>query len=323
MHRNAPDTPPRAIADTPPDTVVQARALFPRGLLQPEGSFRFSVDALLLAAFAGECLTGNGTARQAGNASAVTGPTGPARPTGAPGHGRPPVLADLGAGCGVVGLAMLLAHPRLACTGIEIDGELADAARRNAALLGVTERFRMLRCDLAAPDRKTGRAAPRAAACEDAPFAALPPAGSVDLVTANPPYRLPHAGRLSVRVQRARALFETHGTLPAFAGAAARLLRTRGRSCWVHAPDRLPDLLLTLRATGQEPKRLRCVHSRVRGPAVLVLVEARRAGKPGLTLEPPLVLYAGEGDASALTDDALAFCPPLFCNAGDRPAPRA
>lgn len=285
-----------------PDAILQARALFPRGLAQPEGSFRFSVDALLLAAFAGE-----GVAARKGK----TRDGGPIAPDARamPGHDKPLAFADLGAGCGVVGLALLLAHPGLTRwgltgTGIEIDGLLADAARDNAARLGLTERFRVLRADLAAPDMSA--------------FDALPPAGSMDLVVANPPYRRHGSGRPSPSSQRTRALFEAPVTLPAFAGAAARLLRARGRSCWVYGPDRLPDLLQELRAAGLEPKRMRCVHSRADGPATLVLVEARRAGRPGLAVEPPLALHAGEGAATALTDEALAFCPLLACNTGGK-----
>ena len=56
-----------------------ARDVFPAGLEQPEGSFRFSADALLLAKFtAGQALPENA------------------------------VLAELGTGCGVVSLAVLL-----------------------------------------------------------------------------------------------------------------------------------------------------------------------------------------------------------------------
>lgn len=298
-----------------PDAILQARALFPRGLTQPEGSFRFSMDALLLAAFAGKGLTGReGKTRDVGEIA----PDARAMP----GHGKPLAFADLGAGCGVVGLALLLAHPvpmgtgltsagltragltrvGLTGTGIEIDGLLADAARDNAARLGLADRFRVLRADLAAPETPA--------------FDALSPAGSMDLVVANPPYRRHGSGRPSPSSQRTRALFEAPVTLPAFARAAARLLRAGGRSCWVYGPDRLPYLLQELRAAGLEPKRMRCVHSRADRPATLVLVEARRAGRPSLAVEPPLVLHAGEGAATALTDEALAFCPLLACNTG-------
>ncbi|WP_156925310.1 tRNA1(Val) (adenine(37)-N6)-methyltransferase [Nitratidesulfovibrio termitidis] len=340
-----PDEPDRTgspgTPGTTPDVVLQARALFPRGLAQPVGGFRFSVDALLLAAFAGECLPeGNALAVRAENLRDERSTTPHAQPMSGQGaaQGASPgiagmagmtTFADLGAGCGVVGLALLLAHPHLTGTGIDIDGELADAARQNAARLGLADRFRVLRADLTATgsdgckDERNISGMPEAREFTKAAnlpdpalaFDALPRAASMDLVVANPPYRRHGSGRPSPSSQRTRALFETPETLPAFTRAAARLLRARGRSCWVYGPDRLPDLLLALRATGQEPARLRCVHARAHGPATLVLVEARRAGKPGLVVEPPLILHAGEGAATALTDEALTFCPLLACNA--------
>lgn len=375
MRRNAPDmtdmtgttgtagspgTLPDSLPDSLPDAVVQARALFPRGLVQPVGGFRFSVDALLLAAFAGEALSTRGglTADAAGirhgrraatgacpaSGQGLSGEASRHASGGAPGEASGEAsgaFADLGTGCGVVGLALLLAHPHLTGTGIDIDGELADTARQNGARLGLADRFRVLWADLAATGAGCGKdgrntsgmpgahefskaanlpnSAPDAAPLMSTPvFDVLPRAGSMDLVVANPPYRRHGSGRPSPSSQRTRALFETPETLPAFTRAAARLLRAQGRSCWVYGPDRLPDLLLALRETGQEPARLRCVHARAHGPATLVLVEAHRAGKPGLLVEPPLILHTGEGAATALTDEALAFCPLLACNAGGR-----
>ena len=90
---------------------------FPRGLVQPEGSFRFSADALLLAAFApGE------NARRA---------------------------ADLGTGCGVVAFGLALRFPDLACTGIDKDAALIAAARANARTLGLDARTEFVQADVA------------------------------------------------------------------------------------------------------------------------------------------------------------------------------
>ncbi len=357
-----PGTLPDALPDTLPDAVRQARAQFPRGLVQPVDGFRFSVDALLLAAFAGEALTaGAGTMRYGRRTAVGASPAsgrdasrdtsggmfggtfgGTFGTTSREASGKASLtVADLGTGCGVVGLALLLAHPGLTCIGIDIDGELAEAARQNAARLGLADRFRVLRADLAVAGAGTGKdgtnvsgapetqhfsgdgkpsgTTPGAIPPTDTPgFDALPKARSMDMVVANPPYRRHGSGRPSPNSQRTRALFETPETLPAFAQSAARLLHAGGRSCWIHGPDRLPDLLLALRATGQEPARLRCVHARAHGPATLVLVEARRAGKPGLVVEPPLILHTGDGTATALTVEALAFCPLLACNAGGK-----
>ena len=47
-------------------TIHKARALFPRGLQQPQGSLRFGADALLLAAFAARQAEGLSPARRTG-----------------------------------------------------------------------------------------------------------------------------------------------------------------------------------------------------------------------------------------------------------------
>jgi len=92
-------------------------ANFPRSLVQPEGSFRFSADALLLAAFApGE------EARRA---------------------------ADLGTGCGVVAFGLALRFPQISCTGIDKEAALIEAAHANARMLGLGDRVVFARDDVA------------------------------------------------------------------------------------------------------------------------------------------------------------------------------
>ena len=97
-----------------------ARAAFPRGLSQPESGFRFSLDALLLAAFAGR------------------------------GQVRGRVL-DLGTGCGVVGLAMALDHPDFFGLGLDVNPDMAVHAARNARTLGLEDRFAFVEGDVRSP----------------------------------------------------------------------------------------------------------------------------------------------------------------------------
>lgn len=107
--------------------VCHARASFPRGLVQPPGSFRFATDALLLAAFALRC----------------------------PLPKREGTVLDLGCGCGVVALACLLGNSRLRGTGVDIQPTLVAAARENAARLGLEHHFTAESMDLASgPDRE-------------------------------------------------------------------------------------------------------------------------------------------------------------------------
>lgn len=110
---------------------ARARAYFPRGLFQPEGSFRFSLDALLLAAYAARLR---------------------------PDWRR---LADLGCGCGPVALGVLLLAERpqgREVLGLDLREELLEAARLNAARLGFGWVFRAARADFAdyAPGNLTG-----------------------------------------------------------------------------------------------------------------------------------------------------------------------
>ena len=67
----------------------------------------------------------------------------------------------------------------------------------------------------------------------------------------------------------------------------------------VYKPERLTDLFCRLRDCGIEPKRLRMVCSRPEKAPSLVLVEGRRDGRPGLTVEPTLFLQDESGGESA------------------------
>ncbi len=249
------------------DAINQARTLFPRGLTQPEGSFRFSIDALLLASFA---------------------------------HGGARSMLDLGTGCGVVGLAYCLLHEQCRGLGIELEKDLATAACHNARMLGLAERFHIMQADLAMPQSHADYSMPLA---------------NYDLVLSNPPYRLPNSGRAAASPMRQQALFESAASLDDFIRNASKALRNGGRCALIYGAQRLPDLIIALRHAGLEPKRLRMVHSRLDGPARLVLVESMKGAKAELRIEPPLILYEGQGSDTKLSAQALAFSPFLACNA--------
>ena len=239
---------------------VAARSLFPRGLAQPEAGYRFSLDSLLLACFA------------------------------RPGPGERG--ADLGCGCGVVALGLLLRQPDLTLTGLELDPAALDAARENGDRLGFADRLTWVRGDVTF----------------------WRPEADLDFVVANPPYRRPGQGRTSRDAARCDARFETRADFAAFAAAGALALRTRGRFASVHLAERLAEVMAGLARARLEPKRLRMVHGRTRARGSLVLVEAVKGGGSGLGVEPPLILHQGQGQETRLTPQALEFCPFLACN---------
>ena len=187
---------------------------------------------------------------------------------------------DLGCASGILSLLLLWREPGLRMTGLELREDAAALARENLARNGLTARGEMLAGDIRA-------------------HRSLFRAGSYDLAVSNPPYFPPGSGALSPDPARAAARGETDCTMQDLCAAAAYLLRTGGRFCLVHRPERLSELFVCLSAQALEPKRLRLVCPRPESAPNLVLVEARRGGKPGLVIEPALVLTDLDGSESA------------------------
>ncbi len=186
---------------------------------------------------------------------------------------------DLGCASGAALLLLLNRSPGLSMTGLEIVPEAAALARENLALNGLEARGEIITGDIR--DHR-----------------ALFRAGAFDLVVCNPPYFPPESGAVSPNPDRAAARSELLCTLPELCAASAFLLRTGGRACFVHRPERLSELFVCLSSAGLEPKRLRLVCRDAGAAPSLVLVEARRGGKPGLTIEPALLIQNPDGAES-------------------------
>jgi len=205
-------------------------------LIQSARGYRFSIDALLLARF-------------------VT-------------IKRDDVIVDLGAGCGIISLLLLLEKPVAYVLALEIQAMLANQAARNALLNGVMDRMGVLLADL----RRLPFREPVA-----------------DVVVCNPPYRRPGSGRVNPDRERAIARHEITASLNDILSAASVLLKPKGRVALIYPAGRLVDLLVRMRAFDCEPKRMQVVYPSVAEESKLVLVEAARGAKGGVKVLPPLI----------------------------------
>ena len=232
-------------------SILAARKAFPAGLEQPEGSFRFSADALLLAKF---------TAEQ----------TLPECAT----------LAELGTGCGVVSLAVLLKKPEWQAVGLEREAVLAEAAANNAETLGLSHAFTPLCGDVANREdlRKMREAI---AAGKDGQLSGPP---MFDCVMCNPPWRREGDGRVPPSGLRRRALFGTPETFREFFKAADALLKNNGLLTVVAGADRTTDLLAAL-PQRLHPELMRFIFTKEGAPAEFVLLMARKNGRGALRVE--------------------------------------
>ena len=186
---------------------------------------------------------------------------------------------DLGCASGAIALLLLERSERLHMTGLEILAEAARLAEKNMEANDLAARSRIVKGDI----RRHRE---------------LFKTGSFDLVVANPPYFPLGSGPLSADKARAAARGETDCSLEAVCAAAAFLCRTGGSFALVHKPERLAEVFCAMTAVGIEPKRLRLVCARPGTAASLVLIEGRRGGKPGLRIEPDLILAESDGTES-------------------------
>lgn len=194
-------------------------------------------------------------------------------------------VVDLGTGSAVIPLLLTARSPRITVTGLELRPEVVDMANRSVQLNNLQDRITIVHEDIRQV-RSTH------------------PAGSADLVTANPPYLPVGSGEVSPADGRRIARHELYCTLQDVYGAAGWLLRTGGKFAMVHRPERLAEIISVSRAMRLEPKRLRFVHPLRGREANMVLLESVKNGKPGLRVEPVIYVHDSNG---GYTEEILAL----------------
>ena len=121
-------------------------------------------------------------------------------------------------------------------------------------------------------------------------------AASFDVITCNPPYIKSGGGLLNPSDSKKCARHEIFCNLEDVVSAAAKMLVPGGRFTVVYRPDRLAELIFTLKSHKLEPKRMRLVHSRFGDKPNLVLLESTRGGNSELHIDPPLYVYKNENE---------------------------
>ncbi|MGI6575863.1 MAG: tRNA1(Val) (adenine(37)-N6)-methyltransferase [bacterium] len=188
-------------------------------------------------------------------------------------------VLDLGTGNGIIPLLLAGKKEPALIHGLEIQPRLVDMAQRSVAINGLEGLIKIIPGDLRCP-----------------PAQLL--AGKYDLVVSNPPY-LPAGGKLNPCLELAIARHEILCSLADVIKTGAQMARFRGRLALIHRPGRLVDLLGILRQQGLEPKVIRFVHSTIKSPPAMVMVEAVKGGRPHVQVLPPLAIYDQEGQYTA------------------------
>ena len=185
-------------------------------------------------------------------------------------------VVDLGTGTGIIPSLLEARTKGASFTGLEIQPESADMARRSVALNGLQDRIDIVEGDIKDASKIFG-------------------ASSFHVVTTNPPYMTAQHGLTNVYEAKTIARHEVLCNLEDIIRESARLLMPGGRFYMVHRPFRLAEIISLMVQYRMEPKRMRLVYPYVDREPNMVLIEGLRGGKSRMTVEKPLIVYKEPG----------------------------
>lgn len=185
-------------------------------------------------------------------------------------------VLDMGTGTGIIPILLSAKTGASHLTGLEIQEESADMARRSVSLNHLEEKIDIVTGDIKEAGKLFGPA-------------------SFEVVTCNPPYMIGEHGLVSENTPKAIARHEILCTLEDVVAQSAKVLKNGGTLYMVHRPFRLAEIISTMINYKLEPKRMQLVYPFVDKEPNMVLLEAVKGGKSRMSVEKPLIVYKEPG----------------------------
>ncbi len=203
-------------------------------------------------------------------------------------------ILELGVGTGAAALCLLTRIPEIMVTGIEIDGEMARLARRNADRNGVMQKLHIILGDVLSPPPELR--------------------SGFDHVMMNPPYLADQKFSVSPSANKTQAHHEGEADLAAFMEMGMSCLRPGGTLTIIHRADRQAEILSLLSTAVPEIKMGEVVvyplwpglkPDGTPKEAKRILVQATRDSLVPFRLAVGLVLHAPQGGYTAQAEAIL------------------
>jgi len=185
-------------------------------------------------------------------------------------------VIDLGTGTGIIPILLEAKTQGKFFTGLEIQEESADMARRSVSYNHLEGKIQITCGDI-----------------KEASKLFLP--SSFDIVTTNPPYMTEHHGLKNPDAPKAIARHEILCTLEDVIREGSKLLNAGGRFYMVHRPFRLVEIFSLMTKYRLEPKRMKLVYPFADKEPNMVLIEAVKGAKSMIKIEKPLIVYKEPG----------------------------
>ncbi|MBB6451511.1 tRNA1(Val) A37 N6-methylase TrmN6/predicted GIY-YIG superfamily endonuclease [Geomicrobium halophilum] len=183
-------------------------------------------------------------------------------------------MIDLCAGSGAISL-VLSTRSQVPITGVELQPELCDMARRSAKLNGRQEQLTFICEDIRRVWERLG-------------------VETYDVITCNPPY-FQGMGKKNTKSSIKAARHEMDVTIEDVVQTSSQLLKYKGKAAFVYRPERLQELFRACEQVQLTPKRIQFVHPKENRDSNIVLVETMKGGNQGLKTLPPVIVYGSHG----------------------------
>lgn len=181
-------------------------------------------------------------------------------------------VLDLGTGTGILPILLEAKTEGRHFTGLEIQPESADMAKRSVQINHLESKIEIVTGDIKDASKIFG-------------------ASSFDVITTNPPYMIGKHGLQNEDDAKTIARHEVLCTLEDILRESAKILPPKGRFYMVHRPFRLSEIMCRMTQYGIEPKRMKLVYPYIDREPNMVLIEGLRGGNPRLQVEKPLIVY--------------------------------
>lgn len=177
-------------------------------------------------------------------------------------------VIDIGAGSGILSLALAKRFPDTHIHAVEIQDELFEILKKNIKNNNLCAGITPVNTDYRQIDKR----------CYS----------YFDAVITNPPYRAVEEGRISPDAMKAAARHETSGSLRELMESVKKLLKDKGRFYAVYLSERLVEMIHLMRTNSIEPKIIQPVYPKSNAISSFVLIEGMKKGGAGLKLLPPV-----------------------------------
>ncbi len=182
-------------------------------------------------------------------------------------------------GCGNAPIPLILSTKTSALiTGVEIQKDVYDLAVKSVKVNNLENQINIINADINELYNKFETE-------------------SFDVITCNPPFfKVSEQSNLNKSDYKTIARHEVKLNLDDIFKISKKLLKNNGYIAIVHRPERLLDILESMKKYNIEPKKIQFIYPKTNMEANILLVEGKKNGNKGLKILPPIYTHLENGE---------------------------